>query len=365
VTLERIVAVHRHVVDALALISESTTLSELDQDRLLSQSCAVTCDLLEDWLASAWWDGMRPASDGPIGDLDPDQGHFPKLLDSVLKDALAWADRHGMSVSAARTDEARAAVTATVRRHPRMRRQELFQVAEMRVGDLQREICALADQLRHRPQAAAASAMPDRASRRRARTALAMGSELLVALVPAIAGAGRGQVAQNLSEWGHEDAKVITVLDIAHRAQPSQEIVPARAGLFWDALGGVVVSESRTSQDYDYEEHFNRPTSEMRDEEVSAGERYRSGSGEEAPRTPGGPGRGTVAASDVSRARRQYLKGECPESIPVCESFSLLASIVLAGPANAGLKPLRCRRKDGMYSWSSTLQGCGFLAVSA
>ena len=36
---------------------------------------------------------------------------------------------------------------------------------------------------------------------------------------------------------------------------------------------------------------------------------------------------------------RRYLKGQCPESIPVGEPFSLLASIVLAGPASAELKP--------------------------
>ena len=55
---------------------------------------------------------------------------------------------------------------------------------------------------------------------------------------------------------------------------------------------------------------------------------------------PGGdpPDRGSIGSA-VSEAGRRYLKCECPESIPVGKSFSLLASIVLAGPASAGLKP--------------------------
>ncbi len=36
--------------------------------------------------------------------------------------------------------------------------------------------------------------------------------------------------------------------------------------------------------------------------------------------------------------RRRYLKAQCPESVPVGEPFSLLASIVLAGPGSTALK---------------------------
>jgi hypothetical protein len=55
---------------------------------------------------------------------------------------------------------------------------------------------------------------------------------------------------------------------------------------------------------------------------------------------PGGgpPERGSSGGA-VAEPRRRYLRCECPESIPVREPFSLLASIVLAGPASAGLKP--------------------------
>ena len=38
--------------------------------------------------------------------------------------------------------------------------------------------------------------------------------------------------------------------------------------------------------------------------------------------------------------RRRYLKGQCPESVPVGKPFSLLASIILeAGPSSAELEP--------------------------
>lgn len=55
---------------------------------------------------------------------------------------------------------------------------------------------------------------------------------------------------------------------------------------------------------------------------------------------PTGSQRVAPAASDEgSQARPRYLKGQCPETIPVGKPFSLLASIVLAaGPARAEMK---------------------------
>ena len=55
---------------------------------------------------------------------------------------------------------------------------------------------------------------------------------------------------------------------------------------------------------------------------------------------PTGSQRVAPAASDEgSQARPRYLKGQCPETIPVGKPFSLLASIVLAaGPASAEMK---------------------------
>ena len=47
---------------------------------------------------------------------------------------------------------------------------------------------------------------------------------------------------------------------------------------------------------------------------------------------------GEVVDKSISQ-RSRYLRGQCPESVQVGEPFSLLVSVVLAGPANAGLKP--------------------------
>ena len=48
---------------------------------------------------------------------------------------------------------------------------------------------------------------------------------------------------------------------------------------------------------------------------------------------------GPYTGGGTSQARRRYLKGQCPDSVPVGKPFSLLVSIVMAGPASAGLKP--------------------------
>jgi predicted regulator of Ras-like GTPase activity (Roadblock/LC7/MglB family) len=53
----------------------------------------------------------------------------------------------------------------------------------------------------------------------------------------------------------------------------------------------------------------------------------------------GPPGEVANTGGDGPTPKRRYLKGECPDSIPVGEPFSLLVSIVLGGPANARLKP--------------------------
>jgi hypothetical protein len=55
---------------------------------------------------------------------------------------------------------------------------------------------------------------------------------------------------------------------------------------------------------------------------------------------PFGPPGETVERGDIPEPKRRYLKGQCPESIPVGKPFSLLASIVLAaGSSSAELEP--------------------------
>lgn len=222
VTVERVAAVHAHIVDAVLQTSSHSSVPEQEQDRLLSQSCAEACDLIQDWLASTWWERMRPAGDGPVGDLLPDQGHFERFLDPVFQNALAEAGRRGMSVSPSIVDEARVALAATARRHRRMRRQQLFSVAHRRLQTLQQEVCALAQHLSGR--------VGDAATRRRARAALAKVSGLLLSLTIAMAGAGPHQMTQNLSQWEHEAVKVIMVHHIGDSAQPNVRISPPRTG---------------------------------------------------------------------------------------------------------------------------------------
>ncbi len=75
----------------------------------------------------------------------------------------------------------------------------------------------------------------------------------------------------------------------------------------------------------------SRARREIREDRSTAGSGPRGGSpsagGGGSPGEP--PGRGP-ARSGGSLAKRRYLRGQCPESIPVGKPFSLLASIVMA-----------------------------------
>jgi hypothetical protein len=71
--------------------------------------------------------------------------------------------------------------------------------------------------------------------------------------------------------------------------------------------------------------------------------RYRDPTSSQPPATVGQapatePG-AEATADEGSQGKWRYLKARCPERIPVGKSFSLLASIVLAGPASARLRP--------------------------
>jgi hypothetical protein len=144
----------------------------------------------------------------------------------MLKDSLARASKCGISVPDSLVDEAREKVAATARRFPRMRRQQLFQEARLRVSSLQQEVCGLAAQI-------ASTIRPTPAWRRQARRAMGKMPEVLLAVVLAMAGAGPHAAAQNAAEWGHEAVhavEVITVHYLADRAEPSLRVTPSHAG---------------------------------------------------------------------------------------------------------------------------------------
>jgi hypothetical protein len=232
VTAERVAAVQAHIADAVSRTSADSTLPELEQDKLLAQSCVEACDLLKDWLDDPWWDAVRPSRDGPVAEFVPVQREFAKFLGPMLKAALAEAVKYGMSIPEWLVDEAHEKVTATARRLPRMRRRQLFEEARIRVASLQREICGLSAQMSSGIHSATALAA-DAASRQKVRKALGKVSGVLLAVALAMAGAGPHAAAQNVAEWGNAGIRaveVITVHYLADRAQPSLRVAPPRAG---------------------------------------------------------------------------------------------------------------------------------------
>ncbi len=228
VTVERIALVQAHIGEAVTRTSASSTLPGPEQDRLLAQGCAEACDLLKDWLADAWWDQARPASDIPIRDLVPTQKELASFLGPALKDALARASQGGVVVPESLVDEAREKVAATARRFPRMGRQQLFSQAADRVKSLQAEVCGLASQIGDASRPAGSPAW-----RRKARKALGKVRGLLLAVTLAMAGAGPHAVAHNAVEWGDATVRaveVITVHYIADRAEPGLRVAPPYSG---------------------------------------------------------------------------------------------------------------------------------------
>jgi hypothetical protein len=232
VTAERVAAVRAHIADAVSRSSADSTLPELEQDRLLAQSCAEACDLLKDWLDDPWWDKVRPSQDDLVSEFVPAQKEFTKFLGPMLKASLAYADKYGMSIPDSLVNEAHQKVAATARRFPRMRRRQLFEEARIRVASLQREVCGLSGQLSSSIHSATALAS-DAAWRQKIRKTLGKVSGLLLAVALAMAGVSPHAAAQNAAEWGNaaiQTIEVITVHFVADRAQPSMRVAPPRVG---------------------------------------------------------------------------------------------------------------------------------------
>lgn len=233
VTVERIAAVHAHVVEAVTRTTASSTLPEAEQDRLLAQGCAEACDLLQDWMRDPFWERSRPAHNSPLKQYVPTRQEFAEFLGPMLKDAMVRACQGRMSVDESLVDQARDKLAATARRFPRMGRQQLFDEARKRAEALQQEVCGLAGQL---ADAARPAADPARRAtwRRLARKVLRKVPGALLAVVMAMAGAGPHAVVQNAAAWGEaaaQAAQVVTVHYLADQAEPGVHVAPPRAGL--------------------------------------------------------------------------------------------------------------------------------------
>lgn len=221
VTLQRIQGVQVSLATAVNRTSERSILPDIEQSRILGQSCAEACSLLADWLISSWWDMMKPSrgSRSPIAEFVPSSQHFQEFLGPMLKDAYLRAARQcGMAVSASDIDDARAAVQATARRYPSMSRRDLFDVANGRVDALKQQVCELSDRLGHQIRI--------RENRTKARGGIIKVAGVLTTFVLAIAGYSPSDARAHVSEWGKDAIEVITLYNIAEHALPEQPVAP-------------------------------------------------------------------------------------------------------------------------------------------
>ncbi len=224
VTLQRIQGVQVSLATAVNRTSEHSTLPEIEQSRVLGESCAEACALLADWLRSSWWDMMRPSRGSrrsPIAEFVPSRSHFEDFLGPMLKDAYLRAARQcGMTVSASDVDDALAAVQATARRYPHMSRHDLFEVANFRVDTLKQQVCGLSDRIGHQIRI--------RENRTKSRGRAVQVGGVLASLVLAIAGFSPSAASANLTDWGKTAIEVITLYNIAEHALPEQPVAPLK-----------------------------------------------------------------------------------------------------------------------------------------
>jgi hypothetical protein len=224
VTVERVAAVQADILDALLKTSAGSTLPAAEQDRLLAQGCAEACDLLGDWLVSGWFGQAHPADDPLLAAAVPSAEQFATFLGPIFADALDRIARSGVEISRTQLEQARGGVAALVRRHRRMKRAELSEVAEKRVQDLTSEVCRAASQMKKAPAA----------FRHRTQRTLKKIAALLPTVALTVAGAmlsvGPHQMEQSVTTWAHDAAQVVVVYQLADLAQPGIRISPPSPG---------------------------------------------------------------------------------------------------------------------------------------
>jgi hypothetical protein len=255
VTRERITRVQVHVTDAVLKTTERSTLSGPEQDALLAQACAESCDLFTDWLASDYWMQARPRNrTALVAEAMPQGEDYARFLDPLLADMLARGalptdglpgdglpgdglPGDGLPGDAAElVTSAREAVQRMARRHPRWQQPELFREADSRIRALRADVCALATSLKNNlHQDEQTHKRTKEARRSRALAALKRTLAVIPALTLAMAGATPAQMDANLHVWTHDAVRVVGTYLIAQQAQPDVEIGPP--GLSGPQLG--------------------------------------------------------------------------------------------------------------------------------
>ena len=234
VTIDRVAMVQADILSATVRTSGNSTLPVPEQNRLLAQGCAEACDLLQDWLTSGWFGGLRATDDGLLADSLPTAEQFTQFLGPVFGDALVCAAQAGIEIDVSCLHEARTKVAGLARRYRRMKRTDLFRAAAERVGALRDEVCRAAAQLK---KIAADGGDPGPAGavwRQKAQRALRKVAAFLPAMALTVAGAmlgvGPHEMTHSVSEWAHEAATIVVVEHIADLAQPTVRVTPPRSG---------------------------------------------------------------------------------------------------------------------------------------
>jgi hypothetical protein len=230
VSFDEIEAVRRHVYDALLGSTARSALPEEKQDELLAQACAEACDILDRWVNSDAWEGLRPAGRGPIADVIPDWRRVRPFLEPLGSTLSRLSERRpGMSGTPeigdpeAYIDQLITQAESTGRHYRRFNREELFEQATDRIRILQSSVCGAA--------ASFAKGSKTRARRRAlARSALKAAGSFLLSAALILAGVTPQALARDIPEWGHEAVKVLFVHQAAQTAQPGMRIAPPQLG---------------------------------------------------------------------------------------------------------------------------------------
>lgn len=230
VSLGEIEVVQRHVYEALLGSSARTTLSEDQQDAMLAQACAEACDVLDRWVSSPAWEGLRPAGRGPIADVIPDWQLVRPFLEP-LSAALTRINERRPAVSGmpeigdpeAYIDQLIKRAEATGRRHRKFGREELYAEATDRIKLLRSSVCAVAGDF-------AKGSKTRSRLRAVARSVLKQVGVFLLSATLIMVGVTPQALAHDIPGIGHEVVKVVFVHQAAHTAQPALRVAPPQLG---------------------------------------------------------------------------------------------------------------------------------------